>query len=142
MKIKIFLSTLIFLLHTVLVFPCKSFSQEGKAGESYLRIEDAVICQGVVNREPIEPGDIFSCDFIHYLQTNFASTFTNTENRNLVSGSTTTPIFAFVSWFTADITFIKFTNTSKLFHPTGFSHCPSYSMAQIPCRFVTDMKVS
>ena len=60
MKIKIFLSTLIFLLHTVLVFPCKSFSQEGKAGESYLRIEDAVICQGVVNREPIEPGDIFS----------------------------------------------------------------------------------
>lgn len=60
MKIKIFLSTLIFLLHTVLVFPCKSFSQEGKAGESYLRIEDAVICQGVINREPIEPGDIFS----------------------------------------------------------------------------------
>jgi len=62
MQTKFFIATIIIILNLFFAFPSACLSQEGKIKKSSIRIEDPAICQGVVNRTPVEQGDVFPGD--------------------------------------------------------------------------------
>ena len=61
MQIKFFIPTII-VLKLLFVFSSQCFGQAEAIKKSLISIEDAAICRGVVEREPIEPGEVFPAD--------------------------------------------------------------------------------
>ena len=59
---KFFISAIIIILNLLFIFPSECLSQEDEIKKSSIRIEDVAICRGVVNRAPVEPGDVFPGD--------------------------------------------------------------------------------
>ena len=61
MKSNHFISLILFTCLIIsIAVPCSS--QENEAVKTDITIEDAVICRDVVDREPVEAGDVFSTD--------------------------------------------------------------------------------
>ena len=62
MQTRFFISTIIIILCLPFVFPSVCLSQEDDTAAPSISIEDAAICRGVIDRTPVEKGDVFPRD--------------------------------------------------------------------------------